>query len=279
MTYQTILVHLTDERRLSRVLGPAITLARRSGAHLAGLTVLPPVIVEPAFVPGGVVTIIDSHRKAYEKERARMRERFEAAVRDAGIRAEWQPIDCDETNVWQEVAKRGGSADLIIASEPDPSWTYSHMMEAPAEVILHSGRPVLLIPLAGHHADLGRRVIVAWNGKREAARAAHDALPLLRDADKVTVLWINPEDDMAAGDVPGADLCTTLARHGVKCDAASVDEPGRDTGEILLSRARETGADLIVMGCYGHSRLKEFILGGATRRVLKDMTVPVLMSH
>ncbi len=279
MSYKTILLHLTDERRLGRLLEPAIVLARRSDAHLVALTVLPPVIVEPAFVPGGVVTIIDSHRKAYEKERTRMRETFESTVRAAGVSAEWLPIDCDETSVWKEVAKRGAAADLIVASEADPSWTYSHMMEAPAELILHSGRPVLLIPATGSHAGLGSRVIVAWNGKREAARAAHDALPILEMAAKVTVLWINPEADLAAGDVPGADLCTTLARHGVRCDAATVDEPGRDAGEILLSRARETGADLIVMGCYGHSRLKEFILGGATRRVLKDMSVPVLMSH
>ena len=95
----------------------------------------------------------------------------------------------------------------------------------------------------------------------------------------MTVLWINPEQDKTAQDIPGADLCTTLARHGVKCEASAIDRPEQSVGETLLARVRHTHADLLVMGCYGHSRLREFILGGTTRHVLKEMSVPVLMSH
>lgn len=279
MSFKTILVHCAEQRRLPRVLGPALSIARRSGAHVSGLSILPPVIVEPAFSPGGVVTIIDSHRKAYEKERLQMRETFETATREAEVSAEWIALDSGHGAVWKEIVNHGRVTDLIVTAKSDPGWTYSHMLEAPAELVLHSGRPVLFVPGSGNHAEFGKKVVIAWNGKRESARAAHDALPLLKMADKVTVLWINPDDDTTAGDVPGADLCTSLARHGVKCEAATASRPGRNAGETLFGRVRETGADLVVMGCYGHSRMKEFILGGVTRHVFEEMNVPVLMSH
>lgn len=279
MSFKTILVHCTEERRLPRVLAAAIPIARRDGAHVSALSILPPVIVEPAFSPGGVVTIIDSHRKAYAKERAHMRETFETALRESALEGEWISLDNGHSSVWKEIVRFGRSADLIVAAKPDPAWTYSHMLEAPAELVLHSGRPVLFVPGHAEPGLPGRNVIVAWNGSREAARAAHDAMPFLRRASKVTVLWINPADDPAAGDLPGADLCTTLARHGVTAEAATANSPGRNPGEVLLNRARETGADLVVMGCYGHSRMKEFILGGATRHVFEEMQVSVLMSH
>lgn len=279
MCIKTILVHCAEERRLERLLAPALAIAKDMGAHVSALSILPPVIVEPAFSPGGVVTIIDSHRKAYEKERAKMREVFETRVREAGISGEWIALDSGHGTVWKEVASHGRAADLIMTAKSDPGWTYSHMLEAPPELVMHSGRPVLFIPNAGNFATFGKKVLVAWNGKRESARAAHDALPLLKRADKVTVFWINPDDDGAAGDIPGADLCTALARHGVRSEAATASRPGRNAGETLLDRARETSADLIVMGCYGHSRLKEFILGGVTRHVLEEMSIPVLMSH
>jgi nucleotide-binding universal stress UspA family protein len=152
-------------------------------------------------------------------------------------------------------------------------------MEAPAELVLQSGRPVLFVPNIGEYSGIGSRVLVAWNGRRESARAAFDALPLLKRAEKVSVLWINPGDDSAARQVPAGDLCMALARHGVTCEAAAIDQQDQPDGETLLARARYTHANLIVMGCYGHSRLREFVLGGVTRHVLRDMNVPVLMAH
>jgi nucleotide-binding universal stress UspA family protein len=279
MSYRTILVHCADERRLTNVLGPAIAVARRCEAHLTALSVLPPVIVDPALTPGGIITIIDGHRKAYARERDRMRVAFEDAIRAAGISAAWVNADAERGTVWSKVVEQGRSADLIVALQADREWSYSDLVEAPAEIVLHAGRPVLFVPNVGNHADFGRRVLVAWNGRRESARAANDAIPLLKSAEKVSVLWINPEQDTAAQDLPGADLCAALARHGIKCEADAVDRPDQSAGETLLARIRHTHADLLVMGCYGHSRLREFILGGATKTVLKEMSVPVLMSH
>lgn len=279
MTYKTILVHGADKGRYARVLGPAIDLARRFESHLVALSVMPPLLYDPALTPGGGVTVIDGHRKSYAIDQASMRVDFESSVRAAGVSAEWRLDDADRGSVWSKVVDHGRSADLVIASQADPQWSYSHLVEAPAELVLHSGRPVLFIPNTGEHVGLGRRVLVAWNGRRESARAAFDAIPLLRTADEVAVAWINPADDKASGDLPAADLCTALARHGVKCEATEIERPDQQAGETLLARARHTRRDLLVMGGYGHSRLRELILGGATREVLRSMELPVLMSH
>jgi nucleotide-binding universal stress UspA family protein len=123
-------------------------------------------------------------------------------------------------------------------------------------------------------------VLVAWNARREAARAVFDALPLLQRAKEVKVVWVNPQSEgELARDVPAADICTALARHGVKCEATQAVQPHSNVGRTLLMQAKDYGADLLVMGCYGHSRLREFVLGGASEYVLRHMTVPVLMSH
>jgi nucleotide-binding universal stress UspA family protein len=150
----------------------------------------------------------------------------------------------------------------------------------PEQVALASGRPVLIVPYAGHFDNVGRRVLIAWNATREAARAVSDAMPLLTSAELVTVLTIDPrEGPHGHGELPGADIALHLARHGVKAQIERTVSAGMPVGEVLLSRVADLGADLIVMGAYGHSRAREVLLGGATRSVLRSMTVPVLMSH
>jgi nucleotide-binding universal stress UspA family protein len=136
---------------------------------------------------------------------------------------------------------------------------------------------VLVVPYVGEPVVKGEHVLVCWDGGREAARAATDALPFLREARKVTVLTVNT--GAAPSEVPGADIALYLARHGVKSEAARTPAGGIDPGNVILSRAFDYGVDLIVMGAYGHSRVREILLGGATRAILRQMTVPVLMSH
>lgn len=280
MAYKTILLHAADEKRLTNILSPALVIARRNDAHVTALSVLPPVIVDPGLAPGGVATIIDSHRRAYEEQRARMRPRFEAALTEAGVRGDWINADANQNGVWNRVVDYGRSSDLTIASQANLEWAFSELVEAPIEVVMHSGRPLLLIPNSGHHESLGRRVIIGWNGRRESARAAFDALPLLKAAEVVRVVWVNPEqEDDDAGDIPSADLCVGLARHGVKCVATEVTRHAGNAGAALLAHVRDTASDLLVMGCYGHSRIREFVTGGATRFILKNATVPLLLSH
>ena len=150
----------------------------------------------------------------------------------------------------------------------------------PELVALASGRPILAVPYAGQFETVGRRVLIGWNATREATRAVNDAMPLLAAADVVTVLTIDArEAPDAHGELPGADISLHLARHGVKATIERTVSAGVPAGEVLLSRAADLGADLLVIGAYGHSRMRELLLGGATRSILQSMTVPVLMSH
>jgi nucleotide-binding universal stress UspA family protein len=139
---------------------------------------------------------------------------------------------------------------------------------------------VLVMPHSGQLPSVGRNVLVAWNASNEATRAITDALPLLKRAKTVTVLVVNPSHGFAEhGQVPGADIALYLARHGVNAEVSCDENVEADIGEWLLSRAADLGSDLIVMGAYGHRRLREWALGGATRTLAGEMTVPVLMSH
>jgi nucleotide-binding universal stress UspA family protein len=145
---------------------------------------------------------------------------------------------------------------------------------------VESGRPVLIIPRAGSGHELGQNVLVAWNGRREASRAVFDALPILQQAKAVRIVAVNPQsDEEAAQDVAALDIRGSLERHGVRCEPVQTVGPRGGVGQTMLTCAKDYGCDLLVMGCYGHSRLREFVLGGATRHVLSHMTIPVLMSH
>ena len=147
-------------------------------------------------------------------------------------------------------------------------------------ILLSVGRPVLVLPYAGDAAVKADNVLVCWDAGREAARAVTDALPLLRRAKRVTVLSVDSRASAGGhGEQPGADIALYLSRHGIKAEAARTTSGGIDPGSVILSRAFDYGADLIVMGAYGHSRLRELVLGGATREIFRSMTVPVFLSH
>ena len=278
MSYRTILVQQHDRRRQRALLGAASQLARGFEAHLVGLNVLPPIIVIPGVDAGGAA-VIEEHRDEYRQEIVALKALFEETTRGEPFVAEWVEVDAGYESGTTKLIELARSADLVVVSTRDPEWGYSSHLEAPDRVVLESGRPVLVVP-GSTVPSVGRRIVVAWNGRREAARAVFDALPLLKQAEQVTVVWVNPQDDgKAAGDLPGADICMALARHGVKCEATQNIRPAGNVGETLLSTVKVNAADLLVMGCYGHTRLRETVFGGATRHVLEHTTVPVLMSH
>jgi nucleotide-binding universal stress UspA family protein len=169
-------------------------------------------------------------------------------------------------------------ADLVVIGQTDASENSHVPADFPERLVLAGGRPVLILPAVGSFATIGKRILVAWNPSREATRAVTDAIPLLQRADNVHVMAVNPKAG-EHGSVPGADIGLYLARHGVRVEIKADHGAEIDVGNELLSRAADLDADLIVMGGYGHSRLKEWVLGGATRTILESMTAPVLMSH
>ena len=184
------------------------------------------------------------------------------------------------TEIADAVATNARYADLAILGQHDPDDAASGPRYLPEEVMLGCGRPVLIVPYIGPAATFGERVIVAWDASREAARAVNDALPLLRRAKQVGVVSVNPRPwPFAHGEEPGADIGLHLARHGVKVEVQRIEGRDIDTANAILSHVADQSADLLVMGGYGHSRLRELVLGGVTRTILTEMTVPVLMSH
>jgi nucleotide-binding universal stress UspA family protein len=143
---------------------------------------------------------------------------------------------------------------------------------------LESGRPVLIVPNMGSHHPIPKRIVVGFTDKREATRAVFDALPLLQRADNVTVIEVDPRPGPETAEIRSA-LCATLSLHGVTCETDTTRSRHGDVGDALLACCERMKADLLVMGCYGHSRLREFVLEGASRHLLQGMTLPVLMSQ
>ena len=274
MTYKDILVHVDDCPRAQVRLGLASGIAARFQSHLIALNVRDQGLL-PSHVTAQFGGDLNQIRAAGDAEVAGRVEAMVAAQdTPIGVTREWRDVTgplCDT------VALHARYADLVVIGQAEPESDSPRLAD---ELIMAVGRPVLVVPYAGRFPTLGRRVMVAWNGGREATRAVHDAMPLLIGAQRVHVLAINPGHGMAGhGDIPGADICLHLSRHGVNAVCEHVASDDLNVGEMLQSRAADEDVDLMVMGGYGRSRLREMVLGGATRHMLDSMPVPVLFSH
>lgn len=278
MSYKTILVHLNDERRVAGLVDAATSIGQRFDAHVIALYVMPPI---PTYGPTAFgAGYIEAGLKAFRDEAERVHNAFEEASRGRSIIPEWRLVEPGERSVADCVLEQGRSADLIILGQRDRSFDFSAVLDVPERIIIESGRPVLMIPNAGRFPTIGERVTVAWNMRREASRAVFDALPLLTQAKRVRIVWVNPQGEkQLARDLPGAEIAATLARHGVKCEVSTAVSTEIGAGDIILSGLTDDSADLLVMGAWGHSRMRELVFGGVTRHILEHMTVPVLMSH
>ena len=273
---KTILVCLDTTERTAALLDLAVPLAERHGAHLVGLHVVPNVFVNLASEIS--MQYLDEIKGNQTATAEAVKAAFETRAAAAGISAEWrqeEPIDSDYERV---VTRHALCADLVVAGQPHASdWSGGALV---VNVLIETGRPILFAPSVGRFESVGERVTIAWNGTREAARAAYDALPLLTEASKVSVLVVEsgrrPSRD---GLSPADDLALVLARHGVEAKARRIARGETSVGDDLLSSLVDEGSDLLVMGCYGHSRIREMLFGGVTRHVLQHMNIPVLMSR
>ncbi|MGH8722996.1 MAG: universal stress protein, partial [Burkholderiales bacterium] len=278
--YKSILVHVDRSKACRARIDAAIALALQHEAHLTGLY----LIVEPTganFVRGYLPPEILSAATAQAEERAKSKlAEFSAAAERNQLTFDTRidrGFDVDLAEIFTLHARY---ADLAVVGQNDPDEPSPSSGRLPEQVVLACGRPVLLIPYIGAGKTLGQRVVVGWDASREAARAVRDALPILTQASSVNLVSVNPRPaDFGHGEVPGADVALYLARHGVKVEVQRIATRDLDVGNALLSHVAGEAADLLVMGGYGHSRLREIMLGGATRTILHDMTVPVLMAH
>lgn len=277
MAYKTILVHCDVSRGTAGRLRIAADLADRFGGHVIGLYVRR-AFQAPAFTDAGPA--MDSLYRTYETtvraEEAMATAAFRDAVGNQGLSSEWRVAD---GYVDEILAAEARVADLVIVgqAEPDspPTTTPADLAEG---IAMAAECPVLIVPYIGAAKPPGKTVMLCWNDSREAKHAATAALPLLAAADKVIVLIIDPKADRSREE-PGADVAVWLARHGVKVTVQRDSAADSDVGGVILSRAADHDIDLIVMGIYGHSRMRERVLGGASRTLLASMTAPLLVAH
>ncbi len=266
-----------DHRDASRVaLEVACGLAARVDAHLTGIYVDPvpmaPELVAMSTAPALLETIAGEE----EARAAKARERFEAAAAGAGLRAGFRQA---RGPMFVALSALARCSDLLVLAQEGDGESGPVLGGFADHAVMACGRPVLVVPFIGAAVPVDGTALVAWDGGREAARAAGDALPLLALARQVEVVVVERGDAERSGELAGSELCEHLARHGLRPEAKTIPGAGSDAGNLLLSHAADVGANLIVMGAYGHSRLRETVLGGMTRHMLLHMTVPVLMSH
>ena len=288
MTYKTVLLHIDDSAGRAARIDAAASIAQGCGGHLTGVSLTgvsrllyqnqPDLDADPN---------LSLHLNFLRERATRALDGFEQQVRAAGVASFEQRVLDDEAAGGISLLAR--YADLVVISQYNAKdKSPSVMRDFPAYVLLHSGRPVLIVPYAPPLPLLAppaaaRNVLISWNASKEASRAVSAALPLLQRAGQVHVAIFDAQVHAAEhGEQPGAELTHYLARHGVEARLHLLDGGGvrrGDIGEALLSQAADLSADLLVMGAYGHSRLRETILGGVTRTVLQSMTIPVLMAH
>ncbi|SAK94000.1 universal stress protein [Caballeronia ptereochthonis] len=279
MSYKTVLVHLDTSVRAHPRLETTLQLAKRFDAHVIGVFAIFEPDPRTFEVMAGTAGYYEQHAAMRREQRGAIERLFHAELKRAGVSGDW--IETQE-RASVAVPRFARCADLVVVGQDDPTDPEAYVGDHfPETLVLSSGRPVLLIPYTGFFAALGKHPMIAWDGSREAARAVHDALPLLKAAERVSIVSIDTARGEAYGDrIPGADIAACIARHGVKAEvSSSVGAADASAGELLLSRAADLNADLVVMGGYGHARWQELVLGGATRTFLASMTVPVLMSH
>src|SRR5580704_6464983 len=273
-----IVVFIDGRTETAGILEFAGILAEEHGARVISIFMQPEPTVTPAetFARGkGMESIIEVHRAQLERIEAEHRAQFENIVRRCGIRSEWRSLPY----LSSEVGVHAYYADLVVIARPESAGPSTGPPGLAESLVLSSGRPIIMFPARGTVSQV-RRILVAWNATRESIRAVADALPLLVKAKAVQVLVVDHERNRAGhGQDPGADIARHLTRHDAQVEVQRLSSGGKDVGQLLLSQAAAFGADLLVMGAYGHSQLREWMFGGVTRTVLYQAALPVLLSR
>ena len=273
MAYKDILVHVGGAANAERT-RLAAQLAQDHGAHLVGLHVTQPLDVPPYVAAQLTSEVLEAQQRYAQEDCDQCQAAFDRAAKGNTVPTEWRTVQGDAVDALQ---LHGRHSDLVVLGQTDPDGTAAVNLDVAGRVVLSLGRPVLAVPYAGRFETLGERVLVAWDGSRAAARALGDAIPMLQMAKAVSVLSLNPDGDHAA--MAGVDIATHLARYDIKVETQHLSAIDIEVGAMVLSRAADFGADMIVMGAYGHARWRELVLGGVTEHMLDHMTVPVFMSH
>ncbi|MDP9813651.1 nucleotide-binding universal stress UspA family protein [Rhizobium tibeticum] len=280
MSYKTILAILDTVHNATAVADFAFAIAAQTNAHVIGLhaeTVAVVPLVAPMEIPDPVAVqaLQDmAHSETVEIERI-----FRRKAEVEGVSFEWRSFASSTGYGTAPLIESARSADLLIASQADPSKPSDSHVDVD-NFLFESGRPVLMIPFVLRQPKPIKRVLIAWNGSKEAARAAFDALPILQAADEVEVFSVDPVDNaLQSAAVAGAEIAANLARHGVKVTLATAQSADKSASAVIENRLSDSSIDLLVMGAYTHSRLWQMIFGGTTKSLLQSMTALTLLSR
>ncbi|ARQ00020.1 universal stress protein [Pseudorhodoplanes sinuspersici] len=255
----------------------AISLAEAYNAHITGVAFAYEPPWPPSIMEGAVIDVYRTAKDDQQKKAKEAVARFERSTKQSQLSAQPLVIEASLLAATDAFAALGRTSDLVVVgqAEPDGSAAAQDMVEA---ALFASGRPTLIVPYIQKSGFSVDDVLCCWDGSRAAARAIGDSLPLLKKAKSVKVLTV-VTGKFDEKDVSGADVATHLARHGINTEVVRIPAADIDVANAILSHAADTDASMIVMGGFGHSRLREFVLGGATRGLLQSMTIPTLMSH
>lgn len=281
MVIKDIIVHLDTSETCNQCVAAAAALAKRKGAHLIGLA----FALESSLLQyyGGklALDIGENHSEATKKAAQDAIEIFEKATKEAGISAESRIVECSTMDIADKMAFHSRHVDLTFLEQPSPDRNNRNLIATLMEgALFNTGRPIYLMPYIGRRELPIRKAVIAWDGGYKSARAVNDAIPLLQDRGETVVLVVNPEKRKKAhGANPGADIAAHLERHGINTSVVKTTSGDYGTATTILNFISDAGADLLVMGAYGQSRLRERTFGGVTRTILDQMTVPVLMSN
>jgi nucleotide-binding universal stress UspA family protein len=274
--FKDLLVSLSVNGKGDAAIDYAIALAEAFKAHATAVAFAYEPVIAMSVMGGMPSTYLDSQRQENEAAAATARAAYDKAAARAGISADSHVISTGVAGAADQFGRMARRFDLsIVRQAQEESGGAEDLLVESA--LFQSGRPVIVVPYIQKAGLATDRIMVCWDAGRTAARALNDAMPLLARAKTVDVVMVTGEDGKH-DEVPGVDIGQHLARHGLNVEVKRIVAEG-DVQGTLLSYAADSSADMLVMGGYGHSRLREFILGGVTRKMLAAMTVPCFMSH
>jgi len=279
MDFKNLLIHLDHSSGCQNRLKTAFDLARTFDAELNGLFVVPDYVV-PSYVEAqiSVDLITDVTEKAIARAKEKLAE-YQKLADDSGVSMKSQVVEGQVIPILREHSKY---ADLMLLGQDQPGDPDNSSYGLADALLFEGGCVCLVVPHSGKLAAPGKRVLLTWNASRESARALREAMPFLTRAESVVVLSSEPDDgndNIARGHPHAQELSRFLESHGIDAISSGISDPDISASEAIIGQAADMNADLIVMGAYGHARLREIILGGVTRDLLKQSSVPLLLAH
>jgi nucleotide-binding universal stress UspA family protein len=277
MRFKTIVAILQNEQDAERVLDCAIPLADRFESHLIGIhaEALPVPYTSATGFPDTEFLQVsaDMNRERAEKLQAL----FLGRIEKTGLSFEWRSLESFSGDSALTGISSVRAADLIIAAQRETGGDPSADVDT---LVYDAGRPVLVVPHEGPLVTTFKHVLLAWNGSKEAARAAFDALPFIIEAEKTDILVIDPPDTLDDNpEAAGAEIAAALSRHGATVSVSVQQSGNASIDDVIQTRIAETGADLLVLGAYSHSWLRQLLFGGVTRTVLRTVPVAAFVSR